>query len=80
MSMAFLTVLLDITGEKERTEEGKQKNRNKAYALPHDLGETMTIKWPAADLPLPLSPSVSLSLALSLSFSVYFDVQNSPNP
>lgn len=71
MSIAFSAVLLDITGEKGRTEEGKQKNKNKAYALPHDLGETMTIKWPAADFP---------TLSLSLSFSVYFDVQNSPDP
>lgn len=74
--MAFLTALLDVTGEKGRTEEAKQEKKNNAYALPHDLGETMTIKWPAADVPLSLSPSLSLSL----SFSVYFDVQNSPNP
>lgn len=65
MSIAFSAVLLDITVEKGGTEEGKQKNKNKAYALPHDLGETMTIKWPAADPPThtpPAPPSLPLSL------------------
>lgn len=55
MSIAFSAVLLDITAEKEGTEERTQKNENKACALPHDPGETMTIKWPAADPPLLLS-------------------------
>lgn len=76
MLIAFSAVLLDITAEEEGTEERTQKNENKACALPHDPGETMTIKWPAADPP----PSLSLSLPSFLSFPVYFDVQNSPDP
>lgn len=77
MSIAFSAVLLDITAEEEGTEERTQKNENKACALPHDPGETMTIKWPAADPP---PPSLSLSLPSFLSFPVYFDVQNSLDP
>lgn len=76
MSIAFSAVLLDITAEEGGTEEGTQKNENKACALPHDPGETMTIKWPAADPPPPLR----LSLPFLLCFPVYFDVQNSPDP
>lgn len=63
-------VLLDIAGEKEGIEEGKQKEKNKAYALPHDLGETMTIKWPAADFP-PSYFSLSLSFYPSLCTLMY---------
>lgn len=62
MLIAFSAVLLDITAEEEGTEERTQKNENKACALPHDPGETMTIKWPAAD-----PPSFSQSLAPFLS-------------
>lgn len=79
MSIAFSAGLLDITAEEEGTEERTQKNENKARALPHDPGETMTIKWPAADSP-PHPPSLRLSLPSFLSFPVYFDVQNSPDP
>jgi len=59
MSMAFLTVLLDITGGKEEKKRENKRNKNEAYALPHDRRETMTIKWPAADSPHPRSPSLS---------------------
>lgn len=80
MSIAFSAGLLDIIAEEEGTEERIQKNENKACALPHDPGETMTIKWPAADSPPPHPPSLRLSLPSFLSFPVYFDVQNSPDP
>lgn len=67
MSIAFSAGLLDITAEEEGTEERTQKNENKARALPHDPGETMTIKWPAADSPPP-HPTLLLSDSRSLPF------------